>query len=113
MCDRFRRTTLAQTACLDEGKNVERLCCPVSPEARLQLSFQADLVLINLQQNGSLKKSHGENKPQRLLEPNDDADHTRQHAFLDSYPLAHLKKWKWLKRKFSFDGRSQGNDFRF
>jgi len=68
-------------------------------KSRLDLSFHADLMLVNLEEDRSLEKSDGENQAQRLLTPNDDADDASQRTVFDSHPLAHLKERKRLKRK--------------
>jgi hypothetical protein len=59
---------------------------------------------VDLEQDGSLEKSYGENEAQRLLEPYYDPHHASQHTLFDSHPLAYLKKGKRLKRESSLDG---------
>ena len=86
---------------------------PGVSESRLELSLRADLILINLEQDGSLEKSYRENEAHRLLEPYDNSNNARQHAFFDSHPLTYLKKWKRLKLELSLGGCLQRNDFRF
>ena len=56
----------------------------------LERMLQTYVISINLQQDGSLEKRHGENEAQRLLKPYDDSHDTRQHAFFDSYGMTYL-----------------------
>ena len=83
------------------------------PSDRLKSLLQIYLIPIDLEQYGSLEKSHRENEVHRPFNTYNYSNHTRQHSFFDAYPLAGLRKWNGLHRKLCLDGYLQRSNFRF
>src|SRR5580704_12392770 len=98
-------------------------CCKLSASAgrsaivsrlsseRLKILLQIYLIPIDLEQYGSLEKSHRENEVHRPLNVYNNSNDSGQHSFFDAYPLAGLKKWKGLQRKLCLHGCLQRSNF--